>query len=31
MPFLLDEHTLKAYVDNLVAVSTDLDPLKKYT
>eukprot|EP00253_Pinus_taeda_P032495 PITA_32495 len=27
---LLDEHNLKTYVDSVVVVPTDLDPLKKY-
>lgn len=30
MTFLLDEHALKTYVDNVVVVSMDADPLKKY-
>ena len=30
MPFLLDEHGLKTYVDNVVVVPADADPLKKY-
>ena len=30
MSFLLDEHALKTYVDNVVAVLVDADPLKKY-
>lgn len=30
MTFLLDEHALKMYVDNVVAEPTDADPLKKY-
>lgn len=30
MPFLLDEHALKIYVDNVVAMPTDEDSLKKY-
>jgi len=30
MSCLLDEHFLKAYVDSVVVVLTDPDPLKKY-
>lgn len=30
MTFLLDEHALKMYVDNVVVVPMDADPLKKY-
>ena len=30
MSFLLDEHALKTYVDSVVVVSADADPLKKY-
>ena len=30
MSFLLDEHVLKAYVNNVVAVLANADPLKKY-
>ena len=30
MSFLLDEHALKTYVDSVVAVPVDADPLKKY-
>ena len=28
--FLLDEHDLKAFIDNVVAVPADVDPLKAY-
>ena len=30
MSFLLDEFGLKAYIDNVVAVPRDADPLKEY-
>lgn len=30
MSFLLDEHALKTYLDNIVVVPADTDPLKKY-
>jgi len=30
MSFLLDEHALKTYIDSVVAVAVDVDPLKKY-
>jgi len=30
MAFLLDEHALKKYVDNMVVVPVDVDSLKKY-
>lgn len=30
MSFLLDEHALKTYVDNMVVVPADADLLKKY-
>ena len=30
MTFLLDEHALKMYVDNVMAEPQDVDPLKKY-
>lgn len=30
MLFLLDEHSLKIYVDSVVVVHVDLDSLKKY-
>ena len=30
MPFLLDEHALKTYVDNVVAITADLYLLQKY-
>lgn len=30
MPFLLDKHALKTYVDSMVVVTADADPLKKY-
>jgi len=30
MSFLLNEHALKTYVDNVVAKHADADPLKKY-
>ena len=30
MTFLLNEHALKTYVDNVVAVPADANPLKKY-
>lgn len=30
MPFHLDGHALKVYVDNVVVVPADADPLKKY-
>ena len=30
MLFLLDEHALKTYVDNVVVVPADVDLLKKY-
>lgn len=29
MSFLLDEHALKTYVDNVVVLPEDADPLKK--
>ena len=29
MLFLLDEHALKTYIDNVVVVSANADPLKK--
>ena len=31
MSFLLDEHSLKTYVNSVVVVPTNLDPLKKYS
>lgn len=30
MSFLLDEHTLKTYIENVVYFPADADPLKKY-
>lgn len=30
MSFLLDEHSLKTYVDNVMDVPADANPLKKY-
>jgi len=30
MSFLLDKHALKTYVDSVVVVAADPDPLKKY-
>ena len=30
MSFLLDEHALKTYVNSVVVVPTDPDPLQKY-
>ena len=30
MSFFLDDHAFKMYVDNVVAVLADADPLKKY-
>ena len=30
MSFLLDEHSLKTYVDSVVVEPADADPLKKY-
>ena len=30
MSFLLDEYSLKAYIDNIVAILTDANQLKEY-
>lgn len=30
MPFLLDEHGMKAYIDNVVPIPQDVDQLKEY-